>query len=152
MVCDVLLVHQRYKNVCTKPFISLILVKRKRTNHRCFNELLDVLINEENLFLVQSKFNFPRKMHTYSIILHYGIELNIKICSINILCVSNFGTAAAAAHRSWSSQELKSNIRKGKHYAVKILLIAIWHETSTVEITFITELIFTTKWVEKHKY
>ena len=26
------------------------------------------------------------------------------------------------------SQELKSNIRKGKHYAVKILLIAIWHE------------------------
>ena len=31
---------------------------------------------------------------------------------------------------SWvdGSQELKSNIRKGKHYAVKILLIAIWHE------------------------
>ena len=67
-----------------------------------------------------------RERYTHRIILHYGKELNIKICSINILCVSNFTEPPPRV--VVGSQELKSNIRKGKHYAVEILLIAIWHE------------------------
>ena len=40
-----------------------------------------------------------QKNDTHGIILHRGKELNMKICNINILCVSNL--AAAAMSFSW---------------------------------------------------
>ena len=67
---------------------------KKETN--CgLHEVLNAPIDVELLVFLQPKPLGVTKVHMV-VYLHYGEELNIKICNINILCVSNFAAAAAS--------------------------------------------------------